>query len=99
VLPHPYEFVYPHNWACDILGNKLTESGEHWFVAAVVVELGKKIVEADLGERSKVSVIQLNLSNRSFKKPATLNTFSEFVLRPCMLEKWLYPSSFFPVTR
>jgi hypothetical protein len=99
VLPHPYEFVDAQNWVSIILVNELAESREHRFVAAVFVELGKKIVEANLGEGPKVSIIQLNLPNRSVKNATTLSLSSEFHGPPCLLKKWFYPSSFFGVTR
>jgi hypothetical protein len=98
VLPLSNELVDPRNRACHILGNELTDSREHGFVAAVVVELGKKIVEANLGIRAKVPVIQLNLSDRSLKNPTTPHSFSEFDCRPYPLQKWLYPGHFFRVT-
>jgi hypothetical protein len=99
VLPHSYEFVDPHNWVSIIFVNELADSREDRFVAAVVVELGKKIMKANLGEGPKVSIIQLNLSNRSVKNATTLSLSSEFDGRPCLLKKWFYPSSFFGVTR
>jgi hypothetical protein len=98
-LSHSYEFVDPRNRACDILRDELTEPGEDRFMPSIVAELCKEIMEANLGEGSKVSGVQLNRSNSSFKNLASRGTFSEFGCRPCLLEKRLKPSSFLLVTR
>jgi hypothetical protein len=68
-------------------------------VSGVAVELRKKIVEANLGEGSKVSGIQLNFSNGSRKNFASWGTFSEFGGRPRLPENRFHPSSFLRVTR